>query len=397
MQVYNTHVKPSRRCFILFNFIASLMVLPVINTFAATNAVQLMRVPDGGIQPQVATDATGVVHLVYLKGDAKAADVFYAKKEPGQSSFSPSLRVNSQPGSAIAIGTIRGAQIAVGKNGRVHVAWNGSQTATPKPANSVPMLYARLNEAGTGFEPQRNLMTHTTGLDGGGSVAADGLGQVWVIWHGALTTNRKGEAGRGVFAARSRDEGKTFAAEVQINPETTGACGCCGLSALARADGQTYVLYRAATESINRNMTLLHADTAGGTFREEVLQTWQSTMCPMSSASLTVGKKQLFACWESGSLVYFRNTSSQSGAFGQPVIAPGPEKKKHPVLACNSAGDVLLAWTEGTAWQKGGSVAWQAYRGDGQPSGGTGRVVGLPVWGLAAAFAEPDGRFVILY
>jgi hypothetical protein len=38
------------------------------------------------------------------------------------------LRVNSQQGSAIAAGAIRGAHLAVGRNGRVHVAWNGSST-----------------------------------------------------------------------------------------------------------------------------------------------------------------------------------------------------------------------------------------------------------------------------
>ena len=35
------------------------------------------------------------------------------------------------------------------------------------------MLFARLDDDGTAFETQRNLMTYTQGLDGGGSVAAD--------------------------------------------------------------------------------------------------------------------------------------------------------------------------------------------------------------------------------
>jgi hypothetical protein len=40
--------------------------------------------------------------------------------------FSSALKVNSHPGSAIAAGNIRGAHIALGRNGRVHVAWNGT-------------------------------------------------------------------------------------------------------------------------------------------------------------------------------------------------------------------------------------------------------------------------------
>ena len=64
--------------------------------------------------------------------------------------------------------------MALGKNGRVYVAWNGSSKSEPKdPSNrpgsaEEPMLYSRLNNSHTAFEPERNLMTRTAGLDGGG-------------------------------------------------------------------------------------------------------------------------------------------------------------------------------------------------------------------------------------
>jgi hypothetical protein len=202
-----------------------------------------------------------------------------------------------------------------------------------------------------------------------------------------------------VFAARSSDDGRTFSREVQVNPEATGACGCCALRAYAQADGRTFILYRAATESIDRNMTLLMADKLDGSFHMEMSQPWQSTMCPMSSAFLALGKEQVFACWENGSQVYFTtiNSQKQTGRAGQPIAAPGVEKKKHPVLANNRKGEMLLVWTEGTGWQKGGSVAWQMYGLDGKPEIEKGRAEGLPVWGLAAAFARADGQFVVLY
>jgi hypothetical protein len=136
---------------------------------------ELLRLPEGGIQPQVAVDETGIVHAVYLKGDPRSADVFYIRSSNCGKSSSEPLRVNSQPGSAIAAGAIRGAQLAVGRNGRVHVAGNGSSAAELRaplnpempqdsPHNGVPMLYSRLTEKGT-FEPQRNLMRKTFGLD----------------------------------------------------------------------------------------------------------------------------------------------------------------------------------------------------------------------------------------
>ena len=72
-------------------------------------------------------------------------------------------------------------------------------------------------------------------------------------------------------------------------------------------------------------------------------------------------------------------------------------KKKHPVAAANDKGETLFVWTEGTAWAKGGAVAWQLYDQDGKATAEKGRTEGVPVWSLATAFAKPDSNFVIVY
>ena len=59
----------------------------------------------------------------------------------------------------------------------------------------APMLYSRLNNSRTGFEPQRNLMARTFGLDGGGTIAADSAGDVYGGMAKPLEL-RSGEAGR---------------------------------------------------------------------------------------------------------------------------------------------------------------------------------------------------------
>src|SRR5262249_16717379 len=169
---------------------------------SADDMVDLIRAPNGGLQPQAVADASGALHLVYFAGEPSAGDVFYVRRERGKEDFSSPIRVNSQPGSAIATGTIRGAHIAVGRNGRVHVSWNGSNQASPRgPENSAPMLYSRMNDAKTAFEAQRNLMRVSHGLDGGGSVAADKEGVVYVAWHGP--GEQKGEEHRPVCPAPS--------------------------------------------------------------------------------------------------------------------------------------------------------------------------------------------------
>jgi hypothetical protein len=72
-------------------------------------------------------------------------------------------------------------------------------------------------------------------------------------------------------------------------------------------------------------------------------------------------------------------------------------KSKHGVVAENRKGDLLVAWTEGTGWQKGGSVGWQVYDSKGKPTETKGRSEGVPVWGLVAALAKADGTFTIIY
>jgi hypothetical protein len=117
--------------------------------------IHFMRVPEEGLQPQAAVDERGTLHLVYYTGDRLHGDLLYVRSADFGGSFSAPLRVNSQPGSAIAAGTIRGAQLALGRDARVHVAWNGSGQARPHgPTNpdsgkpGEPMLYTRLNDSG---------------------------------------------------------------------------------------------------------------------------------------------------------------------------------------------------------------------------------------------------------
>src|SRR5689334_8382176 len=118
-----------------------LIAAPISKAASPVPAITIMRVPDGGVQPQVMVDQKGSVHLIYLRGDPQHSDIFYTHSDNGGRSFSAPLRVNSQAGSAIAVGTVRGAHLAIGR-GWVHVAWMGSDRAEPKaPQNASPMLY----------------------------------------------------------------------------------------------------------------------------------------------------------------------------------------------------------------------------------------------------------------
>jgi len=356
--------------------------------------VTLVRTPDDGIQPQALMDRHGILHLIYYKGDAQKGDIFYARKQPGREGFSKPIQVNRRPGSAIAAGTIRGAQMALGRNGRVHVAWNGHAPENGSHMEA-PMLYTRLNDASTAFETERDVITFARGLDGGGSVAADDQGNVCVFWHAPKPGNTNGEAGRAVFVARSMDDGKTFAPEKLAISKPTGACGCCGMKAFVDSEGNVFALYRAATEIVNRDETLLISRNRGVDFEIAYTHEWKIATCPMSSAFLSETKAGLIAAAETHGRVFFILVDQKTGNVSSSV---SPETKgKHPVAVGNDAGEVLLAWTEGTSWGKGGAVAWQLYDSAGNALSEKGRADGVPAWSLIAAVPKPDGNFVIFH
>jgi hypothetical protein len=387
----------------IFWAIASILIAATAVVYSETARVpqipqvELLRTPGSGVQPQTALDSHGVLHMIYFTGNAAAGDIEYVERAPDAKDFSKPIRVNSQPESALAVGTVRGPQMAVGPNGQVDVVWFGSSKATPKgPDDSTPLLFALLEASGTAFTPQRNLVRYAKGLDGGLSVAAGQKGEVYVVWH--ATGKTPGEANRRVYLARSTDNGRTFSREVPVSPAALGACGCCGMRAFVDRRGALFVLYRAAAEAIHRNMTLLVSTDHGRAFRSQEVSAWRLNACPMSTAYLGEGGRRVLAAWEKAGEVYFDTINPATFKLSSSVAAPGQgNDRKHPAVAANSSGQVLLAWTEGTGWKRGGSLAWQLFNKSGQPLGAVGHAPGVPVWGMPSVYTAPDGNFTIVY
>jgi hypothetical protein len=401
---------------------------------AADPRVRAVRVPDDGIHPQAQVDARGRVHLIYFKGDPLHGDIYYVRSDDGGATFeTPPLRVNSLPESAVITGTIRGPHVALGKGDRPHVAWMGSDKAKTKVAGKtvVPMLYTRLNDAGDTFEPQRNVIHSHPGLDGGGSVAADREGNVYVAWHapehkaagggdgdvhspttkaaknqGDGKAKEKGhghghghdEADRQVWVARSLDDGETFKPEVTAIPKRTGVCGCCGLNIHATEDGRVFVVFRSATEKVNRDIHVLASKDFGKTFEIASVDPWEVGTCVMSTAAFARRGEDVLAAWETKDRVRLAVLGDEE-SVGRPTSMPRGEKnQKHPSVAVNGRGEYLVVWTEGTGWGKGGALKWQVFDAAGKPlAGGMGRADDVPVWGVPAAVAGPGGTFTVIY
>jgi hypothetical protein len=354
------------------------------------------RLPEGGIQPQLVADASGNLHALYFKGEPAHGDVVYARVDQSGRVGTP-VQVNRQPGVALATGSVRGPHLALGRDDRVHVAWIGSNVAKTKAAGGrTPVLYTRMDGSGAAFEPERSVLQFTEGVDGA-AVAADSSGHVYVAWHGAAPGVTE-EARRRIWIARSTDDGGTFAKEASASPPATGACGCCGVAALANREGSLFVLYRGAREMVHRDAFVLTSRDHGAVFAGDMLQEWKLGACPMSTFNLTESPDAVVAAWETGGQVQWLRIDPRTGAKSAVIAAPNAAtNRKHPAVARNAKGETMLVWAENTGWNKGGALAWQLYDRNDQPTAEHGQRAGVPVWGLVAVAARPDGSFIVLY
>jgi hypothetical protein len=338
--------------------------------------VWLIRTPDQGVYPRAAVDGSGTLHLIYFKGDARGGDVFYVRSDHPREGFSKPVHVNSLPDSAMIIGTVRGPQLALGRDQRVHVAWMGTQSE---------MWYTRMDDSRQAFESQRNIATRRPGLDGGGTVAADSSGNVFIVWHAPASAKEHDEAARRVWIARSSDEGKTFAAETDGGAPPRGVCACCNLAAWAQREN-LYVLYRCATKKVHRDIHLLSFNDQLQCTADRTVAETQINKCVMSTASFAAG----VGAFESNGQVHWIRLATEDA----PITPPGDAQRKHPSIAISPTGHVLLTWTEGSSWNHGGRLAWQRFDSTGKP-GETSGGGELPAFSVPAAVARPEGFFII--
>jgi hypothetical protein len=362
---------------------------------AAAAEVRTIRVPDGGLAPQAAVDGKGMIHLIYFKGDARGGDIFYVTSADSAKTFSTPIRVNSVANTALIAGTIRGPHLALGRNGRPHVAWMGSHVAAKaSPAKETPMLYTRLGDDGR-FEPQRDVIATHVGLDGGGSIAADAGGKVYVAWH-APEKKDGGESTRKLWVAASHDDGKTFAAEVCASTDITGACACCSVKIVASENGEVAALFRNAMtkgKTFERATIMARSTDAGKTFTTQQLDHTTSGTCLMSSYGIIAIANGYRMVFENAQMLMEARYERSDNVHTEPQ--PIGDRGKHPSLAINAAGDVVVAYSKGAAFSKPGTLGWSLYKAGGAVEKGAGEA--LPAASVPAAVALPDGDFVIVY
>lgn len=365
---------------------------------AAAPEVTAMKAPNEAWRPQVVLDAAGTVHLVYTSMDESArGDLFYVRRKEGEKEFSTPIKVNTAPQCTAAF------YMAVGKGGRVHVFIRANARYAAeilkrklKFIDLKYMLYCRLNDEGTAFEEERNLAGETFGFEGSGLLLPDGRGTVYAFWHGLGEVGP--ERSRSIFMAKSEDEGKRFSKGIAIEKRAEGTCACCPLHGAMDAEGNFYIAYRNSEASLTKDSYLLVSRDQGKTFTETLLDPWAEAGCPGANYSVTTTAAGAYVAWRTRHQVYFSMAGEKSRRIAAPI---GENQSRSPVVVASSKGHLLFAWAEGTGaahFQQGGDLAWQIYDAEGRPISEK-KVLPSTIarWSSPAAYATPEGDFVILY
>jgi hypothetical protein len=294
----------------------------------AAPEVRVVEIPGGGGVPDAETGADGTIHLVWVKAD----DVWYAKSTDDGRTFSEPLRVNSESGTAHPPNMFRGPDVAVGRNGMVHVIWYNNAFQRKRPKDEWGVSYARLEAKASAFTPTRNL-NHLP--SDGYSLAADEGGKVAVIYM----------AGK-VNLLTSQDDGETFAAPREI--DAADPCECCASRATFGASGSLLAFYRDKAKNVRDMFVISGPVTANDFTRTRLSSTpWAIAGCPMTGESLTRAGAGFIAAWETKGRVGFARLDAKGTPISEPEIEVAP-MGKFPIALANEDGFVCVSWKEGS-------------------------------------------------
>lgn len=364
------HSRPTVRVgFIMLNLL--LAVVFVSHANERTNRVNVIRVPAAGQALKALLGADGTIHLLL---DSTDGPRYVKSQDDGRTFSEPIAIVNAalqKPGLAF-----HAADLAIGKDGLVHVAMANNAWKLKLPKEEWSLYYSSLAPGAKVFSPLRNLNRK---LSEGFSLAADGRGTVTACFLSGK-----------LFTMDSRDNGETFTASAEPNP-AWNPCDCCTTSAAYGADGRLAVLYREETDN-ERDMFVVIWDQRGAAkpLRNRISGTpWKLAGCPMTYFTITRADAGYVAAWPTKGQVYFARLNKDGGVLPPGEIrTPGTSGMRNGLLALSASDGATLI-----AWKNKDVLGWQLYDKKGQPQGEPGSAASPG--GGAAGIVLRDGRFLV--
>jgi hypothetical protein len=335
-----------------------------------SDRVNLIRVPGASkvFKAQRATD--GTIHLLFDADDGPR----YVKSRDEGATFSTPIAIVDAAAQKPGLKFLAW-DLAVGKDGRVHVAMGNNAWKLKLPQDEWALYYANLAPGAKAFSPVRNLNRKSSE----GFSLATGPG-------GAVTACFL--SGK-LYAMSSRDNGETFSASTEINP-AWNPCDCCTTSAACGNDGKLAVLYREETGNDRDIYVALWDQSRSAPARTRVSTTgWRVNACPMTYFTISPTGTGYVTAWPTKSQIYFARLDKDGTVLPPGEIkTPGTSGMRTGVLALSANDGATLV-----AWKNKEILGWQLYDAEGQPQGNPGSA--KSTGNGAAGVALPNGKFVL--
>lgn len=253
----------------------------------------------------------------------------------------------------------RGMDVQVAAAGdRVLAVWSTTGTGA---FGGGPMVAAFSDNGGRTWQPGPNPADDGS-TEGHGflDVAADAGGAFHLVW----LDNRDGV--QGLRYARSDDGGRSWSANLTLDPET---CECCWNAIATGPGGSVAVLYR---DKAPRDMAVVHSADGGRSWSRPARVgafDWGIEGCPHVGGGIALvpgdgGPVGLSAIWtgdEANFGTYLARSAPGLASWGKPLMIGGPGSTR-PDLAATSEGRLAVVWD---ARFEGRSAVFAALSDDG--------------------------------
>lgn len=222
--------------------------------------------------------------------------------------------------------------------------------------------YTRSRDAGRTFEPERNLEDRPFGCDG---AAITGKGRdLYAFWLDGRGKNDAENPVTGTLVmAVSHDGGATWSPSEEVRYDFAGRpCACCRLEARTGPGDVVTVVFRSGYRNIRDFYLLRSRASELPIMRAQRASSdeWKLEGCPMMGASfITMEDGSSFMAWMARGRVYWRRMLPQAGP-SNPVEAPQSSSQRYPWLApLPQAARALL-------WREEGRICWEIFTSSGR-------------------------------
>lgn len=336
-----------------------------------SNRVNVIRVPGDAKSVKAQIGADGTIHVLLDSEDGPR----YVRSTDAGSTFSAPMTIVDTASQKSGL-KFHVEDLAIGKDGRVHVGMANNAWKLKLPQEEWGFYYTSLASGAKAFSPVRNINRKPSE---GFSLAADERGNVTASFLSGK-----------LFTMVSHDNGETFTAYAEPN-SSWNPCDCCTTASAYGVDGKFALLYREETDN-ERDMFLVVSDQRGNSkpLRTRISSTpWKLNGCPMTYYTITRTANGYVTAWPTKGEVYFARLDNK-GAVLPPgeIKTPGSNGMRTGVLALSAKDGATLV-----AWKKSDVLGWQLYDAGGRPEGNAGS---SPSPGDGAAGVTlPDGTFLL--